>query len=1073
MASNLGLRAVAKDNLAGAGQIDPIRIKGPGLRTPVMPSQPKSMTGAINAALGKWASQRLQATANTQHEAQLMDGAIAATQGESFEKLEVAGADKWALQGHRIMTAQTISASMAASQKQQIAQADYALEPDAFRAKQVAMLEEAVEGQDPRTARLIRENMTAQMPELVAAHTLEHTAFLEDQGYSALLRGIDIMSRDTQSLGALVSFAQGGEGSASAGLSEKRRLAAVSEGVVLAFTNDNPRAYDLLKVAGVFEEFTTEQLNRVENAETQYQTRLRTEYDETRFNAHRALETEIKQGGVDPDEAAERTMEIEANHGINVTDAEMKAAYSSAMDPYTTAGKTQIAVIGAAQARNDLPALAVATQDIIKFIESGNDPYAVGPVIPGGANKGDQAIGEMQVVPLTLADPGFGIKPSDGSMEDNARVGRDYWAMNVRRAGGDLEAAAIGYNAGPGNMDKWLKAGRNYDALPDKKQSVGYWAKFQARMKKMEVPTGAEAYNLAQSELARVNKAVDVEAWKRAGPILNGLDQELITGKIKEGPWLAARDAVLAEYGVLRDKAMVNHEIAVTNSIVTAQRTSAKAAHTDAERQRKAALADQLQLAMMPILAQYDVLLDNPAVSEDTRQKALVAVMEERNRLVQELGITVKDAGNAAARTKLFNSYTTSIPAHTKWTKEEAQIDLHIAQGNVGDLSSKELQRRAFKKETARRNKPHEEAFRKAGGGPEAEAAYYQAVNAEINTMYSDLGAVDPDMRDSESAIALRPLLDKDGNPDKDIVGMVERYNAMVQINPTVAQSYLTEKARVVVNAINQMAGQSGIIAQGVGDLSTSMVTKSAATGFAKAQETQVLIADAIADQLEFDDAHGWFQFQANLTGDVDVGDELLTLPSEQARANGVDTRDNYRMAVEKEVARLFRTTPSVQPHLLVDTAVENVKKNAAVIGGNFVQLDRNIKFEMFGGRANQFEKANLPHLAVLAYLQTEAVQAEHQFIGQFAPAERLPGVIQDVLSEGLFGMIGDIDEGLAIMERSTAVHRNVRPFQTFVDAQGHLYAQIEMPNGHLSERIELPLAAVGAAYMAANERQF
>ena len=98
-----------------------------------------------------------------------------------------------------------------------------------------------------------------------------------------------------------------------------------------------------------------------------------------------------------------------------------------------------------------------------------------GPLITAGANKGDRAQGASQVMPLTLRDPGFGVAPArDNSPEEVERVGRDYREAMVDRYDGDLEAAAIAYNAGPGNADKWIAAGRDYAVLPQREQTEPY-----------------------------------------------------------------------------------------------------------------------------------------------------------------------------------------------------------------------------------------------------------------------------------------------------------------------------------------------------------------------------------------------------------------------------------------------------------------------------------------------------------------------------------------------------------------------------------------------------------------------
>ena len=1068
MAKGLKHREVAEDNLSGASMVSPVRITGPGLRTPNSPSAPTNVTGKINAALGKWASQKLQATANKQHEAALMDGAMAATQGEGLDKLELAGGDKWSLQGHRVMTAATVSAALAATQKQQIADADFALDPEEFRAKQVGMLEQAVEGQDPRTARMIRETMTKQVPELVEAHTIAHTSYLEGQNYDALLRSVDIMSRDTQSLDALVSMATGGPGTASAGLSDARRKGAVSEGVVLSFVNDNPRAYDLLKRHGVLEDFTSQQIDRMRNAETQYQTRLRKVYNKERFDRVSAHNKRRRQGGMPPGVAAEERRAIEADYGIKLENAEMRTLFNTAIDPYTTAGKTLANVRKAAIARQDWPALAAATQDIVKFIESGNNPYAVGPVIRGGANKGDRAEGDMQTMPKTQDDPGWGIRPSDGTMEDNSRVGRDYWAMNVERAQGDLEAANIGYNAGPGNMDEWLAADRDYNVLPDKEQSINHWRKFQERMNDMETPTGAEAYNQSVKELALAEKMHAAETWNVVAKLLNDLDQGFIAGNLTEDVWLAQRDEIMETYEVAKTEAHVNHEIAVTNSLITAQRTAAAKAHTAAERERQADLLDQLQLEMMPIFDAYNDILADPSMPDAVRQRAMVHVMEERDRIIKRLRISIKDAGNASARQGIYESYDASKKAHDKWTLEEVEVDAAIGAGTVKNLRPL-LRKRAVNKAVAAVTTPIEEAYQAAGGsggpqGVQREAQMEQAVDAAVLGTWHELGFVGEEMKNSESALLLRPLVNAKLQPDPAIIEAVDRYNAMYALDKVVAEGYLTDRARGVVNAINRMRGNSGLVSQAMVDLATTRADPVQGTAFVQRETTQALLDQAVDDAFEHEDSRGWMQWQSNLATRSDPGDDRMMTASEWGRFDSDDTRDAFRKEVQIEMHRVWMVQGGEIPApLLVDTAIQNVAGYTATIGGNLVVAPSNINQLMFGTRANQYAKANGAHLAVVAYLQTPEMQALYPWINQFAPSERAPAIIQDTFSGAFWGSMGQYSDGLSMLERNTAAHREVRPFEGATDASGNLYVQVVLDNGLLSaEMIPIPWKAAG-----------
>jgi hypothetical protein len=76
------------------------------------------------------------------------------------------------------------------------------------------------------------------------------------------------------------------------------------------------------------------------------------------------------------------------------------------------------------------------------------------------------ALGEMQVMPKTVANPGYGVTPAkDKSADEIARVGVDY-LQAMKQKYGDTDKALVAYNMGPGATDKWIAAGAKTEALP-------------------------------------------------------------------------------------------------------------------------------------------------------------------------------------------------------------------------------------------------------------------------------------------------------------------------------------------------------------------------------------------------------------------------------------------------------------------------------------------------------------------------------------------------------------------------------------------------------------------------------
>lgn len=105
-------------------------------------------------------------------------------------------------------------------------------------------------------------------------------------------------------------------------------------------------------------------------------------------------------------------------------------------------------------------------ENLVRQAESGgrrNGPD--GKLLQGPITRsGERAQGEMQVMPSTARDPGYGIKPADLSgtpeqqADEIARVGREKLPAMLKRYAGDVPKALAAYNWGEGNVDKAIKA---------------------------------------------------------------------------------------------------------------------------------------------------------------------------------------------------------------------------------------------------------------------------------------------------------------------------------------------------------------------------------------------------------------------------------------------------------------------------------------------------------------------------------------------------------------------------------------------------------------------------------------
>ncbi len=115
----------------------------------------------------------------------------------------------------------------------------------------------------------------------------------------------------------------------------------------------------------------------------------------------------------------------------------------------------------ASTANGTSPSNASGYIPAITQVESGGNPNAVSPA---GAR------GEMQIMPSTAAQPGFGVTPSNGTPEDDQRVAKDYINAMFARYPNRPDLALQAYNGGPGRVDQVANGNMSPSQLPQETQ---------------------------------------------------------------------------------------------------------------------------------------------------------------------------------------------------------------------------------------------------------------------------------------------------------------------------------------------------------------------------------------------------------------------------------------------------------------------------------------------------------------------------------------------------------------------------------------------------------------------------
>ncbi|SEN67835.1 Soluble lytic murein transglycosylase [Pseudorhodobacter antarcticus] len=1053
MTKGLPTRATPADNLAGQSEMQSVALQGPGVSRPAPIVVQRSAMTDVTDQLVKWGSERLAKESTKVNEAAYLEGQMAYQQGEAMENIKMGG-NKWALEGYRVMDSQTISSSLLAAQQEEISQSGYALSPEDFRANYKARVDGLLEGKDPRTQKLVREQMLTQLPTLVGAHTKSHMEYKEKKNFESLERTIDVVSRDPTAVGQLVSFAKGGEGTASSGLSAERRQAAVVSGVTRAFANDNPLAYAALAGAGLLDEMSEKDVNAIRGAQAAFENRRRGEYNDALIQGERAIMDAVELGQ-DPSAAAEELSMLYAEHDITMNMADAGAVYSTAHTTKRADNRANASLYDEASLRGDWQTTAKITESIMVHFESGGRADAVSPA---GAR------GTHQVMDGTNSDPGFGVRPAqDNSAEERARVGSDYWAMLHKRYSGDLEAVAIGYNAGPGNADKWLAGGRDYSVLPKRSETEPYAKNIMAALGNWKAPTGADRANIAQQRLNNTRERMAMETFEAMQPELSNLDSIFERGEIDRDEWKQRREDKYQEYGVARQQADVTHEIGVAEGVETALLAKRDKLAEDGAADDRINAMTNAQADLFTQRAQYNDVVNNPASGPGEVAAATGQLRVARQETFDKYDIAVADRGNTAAEEKMFTQMQTSLERNRTWREQEAEIAAATAGGYVSELP-KDLQARAFKGAQDRIVNEHSE---NEAAGRYTEGQGNALIAEDVSAFYAKTGMVDPKVARHMSAAMRGTVIDKDGNPNPAIVDVVEQYAQLKAMNPRAADTMLDEAGRVLAEGILTRSSDGGAIAEGVRLVGVDLL------GNKRVEDVDDFMArpevikriDMVSRAFVNDRMSDDITFTSSNLGDKSAADRMAL--------QSPDVLDVVSNEVSVELEKMQRISPNMRPDDMVDAAFAKVERRTEVIGGQVLHMGIDVRKAMFGDKANDFKHPGDVNSAVMDYLRTDAMRARHPFLNETVGTEYMPEWLQStagaILAAPTLLFGPDLGAGwtpsMGLKAALDVSATGVRPFDVYPAADGKsVVVQVSLPNGGTSEPITISLKDAGDA---------
>lgn len=1065
-------REDTQDSLEGQAGMTPVSLQGPGVRTAAAPTAPDvSLSGNIARNLADWGSGRLQVAADINHKRSTFEGQMAYTQGQTFEQVQVGG-DKWALEGYRVMDAQAVASTMLGAQRADIAQSGYELAPEEFRAQYTARIENIVKDLDPRTADLVREQMAAQMPTLVEDHTVKHVVWKEGQNYDSLARSIDVISRDPTATDALVAFAQGGEGSASAGLSEERRKSAVVDGVITAFSNDNPLAYASLAKAGLLgDNLTVDQQERLRSAKAGFENRMRTEYDEELFTSLQDLSTQVERGELTPPEAVEQLSVLYADHNITMNAADAGAIYSDAEVSNTNSRITRGVLIEEAGLRGDVDTQANLILDSLTGTESGGnagafrtntDGRSFGGLIQMGQARIDEwaaATGNASMTPAEFSALPAGeqkaaslwhIKDLIAQAEATGAIGSTINGVTVTLSG----LVAVAHLGGGAGMRKFVESGGEYNPEDELGTSLTDYLSTHGSGEMAELMSSQDRLVVARDLLTQTQEAVNLDAYRQTQLADAEADAAYRAGDMPRDRWLEQRAQNAAAYGYARTAADVQHELGVIADV-------RKTATDEAAVER----ADIATAKILDAQQTMKAVADNPASTPAQVTAAMSTLSQARAAIFDEAGIPMSQRNNSAYMQEAVATWDKYIAAHTKWSQEEADIANAVNTGTVSSLP-KNLQTRAFDAQKATAQKTYSDAVAARQMTPEAASA---ALSAEYTNFYAKAGVVDPRVNAQMSAVMLAPMIDKDGNPNPATVSTVEAYAKLKAQNPRAAATMLDDEARVLAEAVMSRAADPSLYGEAVRGLGVEM------TGNRRVEDSFVYMQrDDV--QTEIDRQATWYleerdigKLHAIWQNDADWSQVYDSNYSGDNRIASPETRELVKAELSTEVARLQRINPNLKPRDLASMAADNVSRRTEVIGGDVVVMapGMDIMSAMFGGRANEVDHDGAVNSAIATWLRDPKTQEQYGYLGGPSFSETLPGFVQSGIDSvaSVFG--GGFQPGMSLRDSLSYGATGLRPMRAYTTANGKgIVLEVLKADGNYSEPIVVPMKEVGELYM-------
>ena len=1070
MVSGLERKAVVQDQLRGASVIKPVTLPSGGVRSAAPVRTPEaSFDLGITRQVGQYLNGRIAASAERKHQRAIMDGQMAAYQGQTYEDVQMGG-DKWALEGWRVVQAQQLSSGLLAAQQHEIETKGYELNPDQFREQFMGRVDEVLKGApDQRTADLAREQLLKQMPTLVDTHTTAHLGWLEKQNFEGLEASIDIISRDPTAIDHLIQFAKGGEGTATAGLADDRRQGAVVSGVIRAFDNDNPLAFAALSKEGLLgDNLTTDQINAVRAARVRFENRRRQEYDEGLFTAETELMTRVQEGDLEPMAAVEELATLYAEHGITMNAQEAGAIYSQADQGVRTAAITRGALIDGARARGDNNAAADIIIQSLSGTESGGNAAAFRTNKDGRSFGGELQFGDARLkevagmlgMPALTATEFAKLPKADQQainrmhiidLMDQAQatgaIGKTINGVTVTMSG----LVAVAHLGGAAGMRKFVSSNGEYNPSDELGTSLTDYLRKHASgdADHLYTPDQRRARAIATRDQVYQRTAAEREAAMRPG---RDQDDALFRhGLIEEAEWRARNAERQRTYGAERTTAIIDHEASILSEVAVAGVERAAD-----EQQRALALDFELAVeAQREAFADVAAGVSNGELPASALDAAAETFFAETAAAAERTGTDLSPNDILADVRKITAADAAAREANRKFHEDGVLIDQAIHSGTLGQLDSKLIDRAVRANEKAL---VQESAELVASGDvdPQEQPSW---VGAQQRTFLAKAGVVDSRLKRVMNGYFAGGPIDREGNPNPEYVEAVNAYRDLALTNPALADKYVQPEHRSELDAILHNAGdgpvEGAVRAWGV-RAADSAAEKDPDT-FIMQPRIQKDIDSTVEDFFDEQDIgflHSIWQ------GDADMSQMFDMTNTDRADIWSEDNTAAVRAEVRYELESAWRLNPRAKPSELVSAAARRVADRTTVIAGDVVMTPRgqpSLAERFFGAQTEFADQDGVYNTAIMDWLRSDGMREAYPYLNETSLREALPTWMPD--------WIRGEDTGTPTDQMNTWI-TGVRPFTIRTHPQtGEMYVEVSRPEGGYYAPIVVPQREVGDMY--------